>query len=250
MDADKGLKNNIQDSKVLLVIPCYNEESNVLSLYESIQKALPFAGMVVDVLFIDDCSNDKTRDVLIENDMPHIALAVNLGIGGAVQTGIKYASQYNYDWVIQMDGDGQHPAEELSIFFETAIMQNPDLIIGSRFLEKMGFQSTRLRRTGIGFFRALIRRLTGVAVTDPTSGFRMLGRKTIERACEYYPDEYPEPEILLDCLLRGFKVREIPVEMKERQGGISSIRSFFQVYYMMKVSLSMFFQYLRFRLNN
>jgi len=130
LDADKGLKNNIQDSKVLLVIPCYNEESNVLSLYESIQKALPFAGMVVDVLFIDDCSNDKTRDVLIENDMPHIALAVNLGIGGAVQTGIKYASQYNYDWVIQMDGDGQHPAEELSIFFETAIMQNPDLIIG------------------------------------------------------------------------------------------------------------------------
>lgn len=233
----------------MLIIPCYNEESNVLALNQSIQSALPYSGFAVDVLFIDDCSTDETKVVLSENNIPHIALAVNLGIGGAVQTGIKYARQYDYDWVVQMDGDGQHPPVELSKFFEAARVHPPDIIIGSRFLEKMGFQSTRLRRTGIHFFRALIRCYSGVVITDPTSGFRMLGRKAIERACIYYPDEYPEPEILLDCLLRGYNVVEIPVEMKERQGGVSSIRSFFQVYYMMKVSLSMFFHYLSYKFN-
>lgn len=236
-------------SKVLLIIPCYNEESNVLNLYRSIQTTLPHADFNVDILFINDSSTDKTCAVLEKNDLPHISLTVNLGIGGAVQTGIKYAWQYDYDWAIQMDGDGQHPPTELTKFFETAKMHPIDLIIGSRFLEKIGFQSTRLRRTGIRFFSTLIRIYSGAAITDPTSGFRMLGRKAIERACLYYPDEYPEPENLMDCLLRGLKVIEIPIEMKERQGGVSSIRSFFQVYYMMKVSLSMFFHYLSFKLN-
>lgn len=249
MEANKVETQNNRASKVLLIIPCYNEESNVLTLYHSIQSALPYSGFAVDILFIDDCSTDETRVILRENGIPHIALPVNLGIGGAVQTGIKYAWQYGYDWVVQMDGDGQHPPAELSKFFEAAKVHHPDLIIGSRFLEKQGFQSTRLRRTGILFFRSLIRFYSGVAITDPTSGFRMLGRNAIERACDFYPDEYPEPEILLDSLLRGFKVVEIPVEMKERQGGISSIRSFFQVYYMMKVSLAMFFLYLRNKFN-
>lgn len=249
MAAKKEGTHNDRASKVLLIIPCYNEESNVLTLYQSIQSALPNSGFAVEILFIDDCSTDETRVVLKQNGISHIALSVNLGIGGAVQTGIKYAWQYGYDWIVQMDGDGQHPPAEISKFFEAANMHHSDLIIGSRFLKKQGFQSTRLRRTGIRFIRALIRFYTGVTITDPTSGFRMLGRKAIERACDFYPDEYPEPEILLDSLLRGFKVVEIPVEMKERQGGISSIRSFFQVYYMMKVSLAMFFLYLRNKFN-
>lgn len=236
-------------SRALLIVPCYNEESNILPLYKSILSTLPYPGMDVDMLFIDDCSKDDTRVVMSQNNIPHIALPVNLGIGGAVQTGIKYAYQYDYDWIVQLDGDGQHPPVELIRFFEAVKMDYPDIIIGSRFIERKGFQSTLLRRIGIKYFSALIRLLTGIHISDPTSGYRMMGRRAIERACLHYPDEYPEPEILLDCLLQEFKVVEIPVQMMDRQGGVSSIRSFFQVYYMLKVSLSMYFHYLSYKLN-
>ncbi|HMQ08629.1 MAG TPA: glycosyltransferase family 2 protein [Saprospiraceae bacterium] len=249
MEAKKGINQNNEDSKVLLIIPCYNEEANITALFRSIQSSISYQGFAVDVLFIDDCSTDDTRSIMEVNKIPHIALAVNLGIGGAVQTGVKYAFQQGYDWVIQMDGDGQHPPVELSKFFKYATLHQPDLLIGSRFLERKGFQSTRLRRIGIQFFSTLIRFFSSTHITDATSGYRMLGRRAIERACLYYPDEYPEPEFLLDCLLRGFKVEEIPVEMEERQAGKSSIQSFFQVYYMMKVSLSMFFHYVRYTFN-
>ncbi len=217
-----------------------------MALYESITTQVSYSGFQVDVLFIDDCSTDDTRSILESNSLPYIGLAVNVGIGGAVQTGIKYALDRGYNWVIQMDGDGQHPPSELVKFFNTARELQPEFIIGSRFMEKKGFQSSRLRRTGIQIFRILIRVFTGKRITDPTSGFRMFGQKVMVRACVCYPDEYPEPESLLDFLLQGYTVVEIPVEMKERQGGSSSIRSFFQVYYMIKVSLSMFFHYLRF----
>ena len=236
-------------SKVLIIIPCYNEEANILRLYRSIVSALPQADKVMDVLFIDDCSKDETGVILRENGIPHLSLAVNLGIGGAVQAGIKYAFHQGYDWAMQMDGDGQHPPKELSKFLHWTNLHQPDLLIGSRFLEKKGFQSTKLRRIGIQFFSALIFLLSHKNITDPTSGYRMLGRRAIESAVHHYPDEYPEPEYLLECLFQGLKVDEIPIEMADRQAGTSSIHSFFQIYYMMKVSLSMIFLYLRHKFN-
>ena len=168
-----------------------------------------------------------------------------MGIGGAVQTGFLFAFEHGYDFAIQMDGDGQHPAEELPKLINAALDNKFDVVIGSRFISKQGFQSSAMRRFGINYFKRLNRILVGVDILDSTSGFRLINRKALEIVCEYYPDEYPEPESIIMYSLANLRIGEVAVEMKERTNGVSSIGNVASVYYMFKVSLAILFTFVR-----
>ncbi|WP_136290506.1 glycosyltransferase family 2 protein, partial [Streptococcus pyogenes] len=163
---------------------------------------------------------------------------INLGIGGAVQTGYRYAQRCGYDVAVQVDGDGQHNPCYLEKMVEVLVQSSVNMVIGSRFITKEGFQSSFARRIGIKYFTWLIALLTGKKITDATSGLRLIDRSLIERFANHYPDDYPEPETVVDVLVSHFKVKEIPVVMNERQGGVSSISLTKSVYYMIKVTLA------------
>ena len=219
-------------SKVLVIIPAYNEQDAILSTVSAVVTA------GYDYVVVNDGSKDNTLAVCRENNLNVLDLAQNLGIGGAVQCGHKYAQRNDYDIDIQVDGDGQHdPSFIYKLVAE--VEAGADLAIGSRFLEvNEGFQSTWLRRVGITWFEKLLKVLTGVTVTDATSGFRACGRKAIALFAESYPTDYPEPESIALCLKRDLKVRDVPVEMCERQGGKSSIGGLSSIYYMIKATMA------------
>ena len=220
--------------KKLVIIPAYNESESILNTINEIKKKAPEFYYVI----INDASKDNTLDILKKNKLNYINLPANLGIGGAVQTGYLYAEKNEYDIAVQIDGDGQHDPAYLDILSEALISHNADMVIGSRFIENEGFQSTFMRRLGITYFSFLIRLLTGVRVTDPTSGFRMVNRNVIKLfACDY-PVDYPEPESTVQILKKKMKVEEVPVKMLARAGGESSIKPWNSVYYMIKVSLA------------
>lgn len=218
----------------LIIIPAYNEEKNILRTIEVIQKDAPDFDYVV----INDCSTDCTGVLLEEKGINHLTLPVNLGIGGAVQTGYQYAQQHDYDIAVQMDGDGQHVPAYLDRMSKILEQGQADMVIGSRFIEKAGFQSSGFRRLGIRYFSWLVKLCTGKRITDPTSGQRMIGKRVIAEFAEDYPKDYPEPETIVSILRKGYEVKEIPVMMKEREGGKSSIGLLNSMYYMIKVSLA------------
>jgi len=231
--------------KVLIVIPCYNEEASLpILLPELLSTKLPH-GYELKAAIINDCSKDNTVAVARKYEVTVLDLPVNLGIGGAVQTGIRFARDNNFDLAIQLDGDGQHPPKELAKLINYHIETGANVVIGSRFIEKEGFQSSFARRLGIQYFHWLNRLLTGQAIYDSTSGFRLFDRKAIALAAASYPDEYPEPESLVVFSKAGLKVAEVAVVMAARQGGQSSIRSFGSLYYCIKVTLAMFFSFIR-----
>ena len=205
--------------KRLIIIPAYNEEQNIVNTIESIKREVKG----FDYIIINDCSVDCTKEICEQNRYNIINLPINLGIGGAVQTGYLYAYENNYDVAVQVDGDGQHNPEFLETMAEYLLNHRLDMVIGSRFIEKKGFQSSITRRIGIKFFSLLIRLLTGKTITDPTSGLRMAGKRVIALFAKDYPRDYPEPESVVAILRRGYNVKEIPVVMKEREGGKSSI---------------------------
>lgn len=220
--------------KKLVIIPAYNESESILNtVNEIITKAPDF-----DYVVINDASSDNTLEILKENGLNYINLPANLGIGGAVQTGYVYAERNHYDIAVQIDGDGQHDPAYLNRLSETLISHDADMVIGSRFIENEGFQSTFMRRVGISYFTFLIKLLTGARVTDPTSGFRMVNRKVIQLFAHDYPVDYPEPESTVQILKKKMKVEEIPVKMLARTGGESSIKPWNSIYYMIKVSLA------------
>lgn len=227
--------------KKLIIIPAFNESENILNTVKVIEKDAPDFDYVV----INDCSTDNTLEILKQNNINHIALPVNLGIGGAVQTGYKYALENSYDVAVQVDGDGQHDPKYLSALVDALEKNQADMVIGSRFINNEGFQSTFMRRVGIVYFTKLIHLLTGKTITDPTSGFRMCNQKVIALFAKDYPRDYPEPESIVALLKRNLKVLEVPVQMKERQGGVSSISASKSVYYMIKVSLAILIENLR-----
>ncbi len=222
--------------KRLVIIPAYNEAGCIVNTVRDIQEKAPS----FDHLVVNDCSRDDTQRLLEENHINHVNLPINTGIGGAVQTGYLYAKRYGYDIVIQVDGDGQHDAQFLEKMADIIEKENLDMLIGSRFIEKEGFQSSFLRRLGIRYFTMLIKLLTKKTITDPTSGMRMVNRRVVEYFAEEYPKDYPEPETVVNILKKGMSVKEIPVEMKARQAGVSSISPKKSVYYMIKVSLAVF----------
>lgn len=220
--------------KKLIIIPAYNESGNIVKTIENIKEyASDF-----DYVVINDCSKDNTLEILRENRFSYINLPVNLGIGGAVQTGYRYAYYHGYDLAVQFDGDGQHDAKYLNLMATKLEESDSDMVIGSRFISKEGFQSSALRRVGIKFFTNLIKLLTGKVITDPTSGMRMVNRKLLQEFTEEYPKDYPEPESVVKILTKKYKVTEVPVIMNEREAGESSISMMNSVYYMIKVTIA------------
>lgn len=230
--------------KLAVVIPAYNEQDSIAMVVNDIF-SVNYPDFQIIPIVVNDCSSDDTANVANKLNCILLNLPVNLGIGGAVQTGFKYAFENNFDYAIQVDGDGQHPASEISKLLSEAEKGDFNVIIGSRFLEKKGFQSSGMRRLGINFLRNWIKLFSGKTIFDNTSGFRLFDRKVLELVAIDYPDEYPEPESIIMFSKRGFTIKEVAVEMKERQGGQSSIRAFSQLYYMIKVSLAIFYTYLR-----
>ncbi|MFA5407242.1 MAG: glycosyltransferase family 2 protein [Bacilli bacterium] len=222
-------------NKILLIIPAYNEQDNILNTVNSIKKSK----IKVDYIVINDGSTDETAQVCMENDINHINLVHNLGIGGAVQTGYKYALNNGYDIAVQFDGDGQHDIKYVDHLVNPIINENMDFVIGSRFIEdKSQFKSTKIRQAGIKIISALIRICTGKRIYDTTSGFRACNKQIIKEFAHDYPTEYPEPTSTVWLLKKHYKIKEIPVEMKERKFGNSSIRKWKSLYYMVNVMLS------------
>ena len=224
--------------KVLVIIPAYNEEKNLESTIANLKKSIEKSKYNIDYIIINDGSTDNTLELCKKNNFNVINLINNLGIGGAVQTGYKYAKENDYDIAIQFDGDGQHNAEYIDKLIEK-IEEDNDLVIGSRFIENIeGFKSTKMRRIGIIFLSKLIKICTRKNITDPTSGFRACNKNIIDMFSKDYPYDYPEPDTVVKVIKKGCQVKEIPTKMNERVNGKSSINMFKSIYYMIKVSLS------------
>lgn len=230
-------------NKTLIIVPAFNEAENIEKTVADIRTHRNDC----DILIINDCSTDKTS--LISHGIENctvIDLSVNLGIGGAVQTGFKYASDTNYDYAVQFDGDGQHNASEIEKILGPVQGGEADLVIGSRFLKKEpNFRSTFARRKGIFIFKIVNLILTGQKITDNTSGFRAYNKRAIEFLSHNYPEDYPEPESVVLLGRNGFRIKEVSVSMKERQNGSSSINGLRIPYYMFKVLLSVIMTSLR-----
>lgn len=219
--------------KILLIIPAFNEEKNLPALLRMLEGYTSW----LDLIVINDGSKDNTKNVLKDIGMEFIDLSVNLGIGGAVQTGYRYAEKNGYDIAIQFDGDGQHPHQYIERLVEE-VLNGSDMVIGSRYIDKEGFQSTVLRRLGICFLSFLIKIFTGKKISDPTSGFRACNRKIIKYFAGFYPQDYPEPETIVHLMRSKYTISEIPVRMNPRQKGISSINLLRSIYYIYKVTLA------------
>lgn len=230
----------MKNPKILLIIPAYNEEANILRVYNNIVSYNKKANNKLDVVFINDGSKDNTENILLENNINHVKLIQNLGIGGAVQTGYKYAIENNYDIAIQFDGDGQHDINYVEDLIKPILEEDVDMTIGSRFIDSSSsdFKSSGMRRLGIKVISFCICIRTGKKIYDTTSGFRAVNKKVLDSFAVHYPLEYPEPISSVDILLKDMKIKEVPVSMNERIAGKSSIGSWKNVYYMINVTLS------------
>mgnify|MGYP001314579194 CR=1 FL=1 len=233
-----------KNDRLLVVIPAFNEEKSVSDVVGRTVSYFDRIGFLnYDVLVVNDASEDGTLYELKGCRCKVLSHCVNLGIGGSMQTGFIYARDNSYDYVLQVDGDGQHDPEEAGRLI-LGMDDETDVVVGSRFIENKGFQSSRIRQTGIKFFSFLIRYLTGINVSDVTSGFRLINRKTIDILSRCYPDEYPEPESFVIFWKYGLRVKEVAVVMHERKYGKSSINS---IYYMFKVTISIIYSYIKYR---
>lgn len=219
--------------RILIMIAAYNEEENIERVVDNLTTNYP----QYDYVIINDGSTDHTLEIIARRGYNYLCLPMNLGIGGAIQTGYRYAAEYGYDIAIQMDGDGQHDPAYIEALTEPIIRGEADYTVGSRFITHEGFQSSGARRAGIKILSGLIHILCLQKVYDVTSGFRAVNRSLIEIYAEDYPDDYPEPKAIVDAIMRRCRIREIPVVMQERIGGTSSINLKRSVYYMIKVSL-------------
>ncbi len=227
--------------KILLIIPAYNEEDNIKLVIEEIKKNNKY-----DYIIINDCSTDNTEKICKINNYNYISLVSNLGIGGAVQTGYKYAYDHDYDIAIQFDGDGQHDINSIESLIKPILLNKADMVIGSRFVDNNeGFKSSFSRRIGIRIISFFIKLTTGFKIYDTTSGLRACNKKVIEIFKNEYPVEYPEPVTTTILLRKQKTVTEVPVIMKERKSGISSIRTWKNIYYMINVVLSILIIYIR-----
>lgn len=221
--------------KSLVIIPAFNEQENILHTISDLKTHCSD----MDYIIINDCSEDKTLGILKNHHFSYLSLPCNLGIGGGVQTGYQYAAENDYDIAIQFDGDGQHQACYLHDLIKPIENGDADIVIGSRFIEKEGFQSTGLRRFGIHFLSHLIHFLCHVHISDVTSGMRAVNKRFIEQYAKTYAQDYPEPEAIVAAAKHGARIMEVPVKMKEREKGKSSISPLRSLYYMIKVSLAL-----------
>ncbi len=228
--------------KVLIIIPAYNEEENIEKVVDNLIRNFP----QYDYIIVNDGSTDGTKMVCKRKRYEVLNLSINMGIGGAVQTGYCYARDNDYDIAVQIDGDGQHDVGFLENMIRYMEEEQADCVIGSRFMEKEGFQSSGLRRTGIKFLSILGWILTGVRIRDITSGYRLVNRRFIHIFAQDYPADYPEPEAMVITAVHRGKIVEYPVIMRQREGGTSSITLKKSIYYMFKVTLAMLIRRLSF----
>jgi glycosyltransferase involved in cell wall biosynthesis len=222
-------------ARILIIVPAFNESGNIGRTIADIRKQ----PIDLEIAVIDDGSKDQTAKEASALGVNVISLPFNLGIGGAVQTGFQYALRHGYDIAVQMDGDGQHDANYLPKIIAPLMNNQADMVIGSRFIEENeGFKSSFTRRLGIGFFVRLINSLTGLNITDPTSGFRAHNRMIIALFAQSYPHDFPEPEAIVVAKRLGARICETAVMMRKREDGQSSIRQLKSLYYMVKVTFA------------
>lgn len=218
---------------MLCIVPAYNEQDSIMGAVNDIRS------QGFDLVVINDGSTDNTLNILKDNHVPYIDLFMNLGIGGAVQTGLLYAKEHGYDVAVQVDGDGQHDASYIRKLLAPIECGEVDIVVGSRYIgDESDFKSSFMRRFGIKILSLALKISSGKRIYDVTSGFRAMDSKAIDLFCEYYPSDYPEPESLAYAINAGLKVGEVAVSMRERQGGSSSISGLKPVYYMSKVTLA------------
>jgi glycosyltransferase involved in cell wall biosynthesis len=222
--------------KRLAIVPAYNEEASIARVIDEIRVLDP----VFDIVVVDDGSVDRTAAVASERDAYVVRLPFNLGIGGAMQTGYRFALEHGYDLAVQIDGDGQHDPRELPKILEPVLEGRADLVVGSRFGGDGAFRSSVVRRIGIRLFARVVSAVVGQRVTDTTSGFRVVNRRGIALFAADYPHDYPEVEATVMCVKHKLRLAEVPVSMRERTGGQSSITAYRSVYYMTKVLLAIF----------
>lgn len=227
--------------KTLVIIPAYNEEGSIPAVIAGIRRAVAWA----DVVVINDASADRTAEAAADAGAIVLNMPYNVGIGAAVQTGYQFADRYGYEIVLRIDGDGQHPAADLNTLIEALTSQQTDLIIGSRYIEDRGYSGSAARRLGSLILARLISTITGCRITDPTSGFTAANRRTIQLCAQIYPHDYPEPEAIVILHRAGLRIGEIPVTMKPRSAGRSSITSLGSGYYMIKVILAILIDLVR-----
>jgi glycosyltransferase involved in cell wall biosynthesis len=220
----------------IAIVPALNEERSIGEVIAEIRAADP----ELDVIVIDDGSTDRTSAVAAQTGANVIRLPFNVGIGGAVQTGYLYARDHGFDLAVQVDGDGQHDPREISRLLEPILDGRADMVVGTRFAEGGGYRGTRLRRIGIHLFARLVSLIVRARVTDTTSGFRAVDRKAISLFAADYPHDYPEVEATVLIARHRLKMVEVPVQMRVRETGNSSITAFQSVYYMVKVLLALF----------
>ena len=226
---------------MLVIIPAFNEEESLAHVIANVHVAAPKA----DVVVIDDGSRDKTGRVGRAAGAHVVTLPYNLGIGAAMQTGFLFARRGGYDYVVQVDGDGQHDPNEISEIMKPILAGQSDVVAGARYIEDRGYITPWLRRIGIVILAGLISLIVRRRVTDPTSGFRASNRRAIEYCAEAYPPDYPEPESVVWFARAGLRMKEAPVTMNPRYGGQSSITPFRSFYYMVKVIIAIVIDLLR-----
>ena len=216
-----------------VVVPAYNEGPSIASVVRAITEHMPGSKVTV----VNDGSSDDTAERAREANALVLSLPVNLGIGGAVQTGFKYALENHYDYAIQIDGDGQHDPSESHHLILELLAGNADIVIGSRWLGRGDYIAPRNRRYGMKFLEALVSWKAGSRFTDTTSGFRALNRKALTLFAEHYPTDYPEVESIILAHHHGLRVKEVPVSMKPREHGTSSIRGLKTLYFMIRITM-------------
>ncbi len=220
---------------VLVIVPAFNEEDALGDVLRALQSQLPD----YDVVVINDGSTDGTAAVVRGvHGVELITLPYNMGIGNAMQTGYRYACQEGYDIAVQCDADGQHPVNEIEKLVRAVELGRADLVVGSRYVADTGYKPSISRRIGKSILSRIVNSAIGGGITDTTSGFRAMNRAVLETFAHTYPDDYPEAEALVIVHKHGLRAVEVPVQMRQRQGGRSSIGAVRAAYYIVKVSLA------------
>ena len=230
------MAEQLGDFRRIAIVPALNEEETVGRVIGEIRAFDPG----FDIVVVDDGSTDRTAGAAADRGAHVLRLPFNLGIGGAMQTGFRFAFERGYDIAVQIDGDGQHDPQELPKILGPLCAGEADLVVGSRFTGSGAYRSSFVRRIGIKIFAGVVSAVVGQKVTDTTSGFRAVNRKGIALFAADYPHDYPEVEATVMCVKHKLRLQEVPVEMRERGGGTSSITAFRSVYYMTKVLLAIF----------
>ena len=222
--------------KSIAIVPAYNEEQNIGRVVDELRAFDP----ELDVVVVSDGSVDRTAEVAAERGAHVVALPFNLGIGGAVQTGFQYAHENGYELVVRCDGDGQHDPSELPKVLAPVLAGEADIAVGSRFAGGEGYRSSATRRVGIHLLALIVSAIARQRVTDTTSGFQALNRKALDLFAADYPHDYPEVEGMVMTIKHRLRLTEVPVAMREREHGRSSITALRSVYYMVKVFVALF----------